>query len=68
MNYYIPFGITVNTIIMFRSWDVDDVAAVCMANALADRREAELLAIVHDTGYPEVCPLSSDTVQLFLLL
>jgi hypothetical protein len=32
------------------STDVDDVAAVCMTHALADRGEAELLAIVHNTG------------------
>ena len=32
------------------STDVDDVAAVCMAHALADRNEVELLAVVHNTG------------------
>jgi len=34
------------------SGDVDDVGAVCMANALADRGEVELLAMVHNTGLP----------------
>jgi inosine-uridine nucleoside N-ribohydrolase len=29
--------------------DVDDTLAVCLANALADSGEAELLAVVHDT-------------------
>ena len=33
-------------------FDVDDVAAVCSAHALQDRGEAEILAIVHNTGYP----------------
>jgi hypothetical protein len=32
------------------STDVDDVAAVCMTHALADRGEAELLAVLHNTG------------------
>jgi hypothetical protein len=32
------------------SFDVDDVGAVCVAHALADRGEAALLAIVHDSG------------------
>mmetsp|Transcript_84479 Transcript_84479/g.273132 ORF Transcript_84479/g.273132 Transcript_84479/m.273132 type:complete len:288 (+) Transcript_84479:90-953(+) len=32
--------------------DVDDVAAICMAHALADNGEAELLAIVQDTQPP----------------
>ena len=35
--------------------DVDDVAAVCIANALVDNGEAELLAVVHNT-YPAACP------------
>lgn len=35
--------------------DVDDVAAICMANALADRGEAELLAVVVNTQ-PAPCP------------
>ena len=35
------------------STDVDDVAAVCIANALADRGEATLLAVVHNTGLYE---------------
>lgn len=34
------------------SIDVDDVGALCIAHALADRGEADLLAIVHDTGVP----------------
>lgn len=32
-------------------FDVDDVGAVCVANALADRGEADIVAIVHDTGF-----------------
>lgn len=32
--------------------DVDDIAAVCIANALADNGEAELLAIVQNTAPP----------------
>ena len=32
------------------SIDVDDIGALCAAHALADRGEAELLAVVHDTG------------------
>ena len=32
------------------SSDVDDVAAVCVAHALADTGEAELAAVVHNTG------------------
>jgi len=35
------------------SFDVDDVVAICLAHALADRGEAEILAIVHDAGIPE---------------
>lgn len=31
-------------------FDVDDVVAVCLANALHMAGEAELLAVVHDTG------------------
>ena len=34
------------------STDVDDVAALCMTHALMDRSEAELLAVVHNTGLP----------------
>lgn len=34
------------------SFDVDDVGAVCLAHALADRGEAELVAVVYDSGYP----------------
>ena len=33
--------------------DVDDVGAVCAANALMDRGEADIIAIVHNTGYPK---------------
>ena len=32
-------------------FDVDDVGAVCMANELMILGEADILAIVHDTGY-----------------
>ena len=32
------------------STDVDDVAAVCIANVLSNRGEADLLAVVHNTG------------------
>ena len=32
------------------STDCDDVGAVCMANALMDAGEADLLAVVHNTG------------------
>jgi inosine-uridine nucleoside N-ribohydrolase len=32
-------------------FDVDDVGAVCMANALQKNGEAKILAIVHDTGF-----------------
>jgi hypothetical protein len=32
-------------------FDVDDVGAVCMANALQSAGEANILAIVHDTGF-----------------
>ena len=35
------------------SFDVDDVVAICLAHALADRGEANILAIVHDAGIPE---------------
>ena len=34
--------------------DVDDVMAICIANALADKGEAELLAVVQNTS-PEQC-------------
>ena len=36
-----------------RAWpgsDVDDVGALCIAHKLADRGEADILAITHDTG------------------
>merc|ERR1712215_487951 len=33
-------------------FDVDDVGAVCAAHAMADRGEVEILAIVHNAGYP----------------
>ncbi|KAL1525528.1 hypothetical protein AB1Y20_020384 [Prymnesium parvum] len=32
------------------SIDVDDVGAMCVAHALADLGEAEILAVIHDTG------------------
>lgn len=32
--------------------DVDDVIAVCIANAMHKSGEVELLAVVHDTGFP----------------
>ena len=32
--------------------DVDDVAAICMANALVDNGEAELLAVLQNTQPP----------------
>ncbi|KAL3929133.1 MAG: hypothetical protein SGPRY_002090, partial [Prymnesium sp.] len=35
------------------SFDVDDVGAICIAHALMDRGEADLLAVVHSSGYPE---------------
>ena len=35
------------------SFDVDDVVAICLAHKLADRGEANILAIVHDAGIPE---------------
>ena len=35
------------------STDCDDVGAVCMAHALMDMGEANLLAVVHNTGLPE---------------
>ena len=35
------------------SFDVDDVGAVCIAHALADRGEVDLLGLIFDSGYPE---------------
>jgi len=35
------------------SIDVDDVGAICAAHALADLGEAEILAMIHDTGLSE---------------
>ena len=32
-------------------FDVDDVGSVCVAHALQDLGETEILAIVHDTGF-----------------
>ena len=32
------------------SIDVDDVGAMCAAHALADLGEAEIAAVIHDTG------------------
>jgi len=33
-------------------YDVDDVGAVCIAHALADMGEVDLIAMVHNVGYP----------------
>ena len=33
-------------------FDVDDVGALCLAHALQDLGETELLAVVHNAGYP----------------
>lgn len=33
------------------SIDVDDVGALCAAHALSDLGEAEILAVIHDTGF-----------------
>ena len=35
------------------SFDVDDVVAICLAHALVDLGEANILAIVHNAGIPE---------------
>ena len=39
--------------------DVDDVAAICLANALVDRKEVDLLAVVQNTapawGWCDLC-------------
>ena len=35
------------------AFDVDDVGALCVAHALADKGEADLLLVVHDAGPPE---------------
>ena len=35
------------------AFDVDDVGALCVAHALANNNEAELLAVIHDAGPPE---------------
>ena len=32
-------------------FDVDDVGSICIANALQDLGEVDILAIVHDTGF-----------------
>lgn len=34
------------------SSDVDDVCALCMAHALADRGEVEIIGVAHNTGLP----------------
>ena len=40
--------------------DVDDVGAICIANAMQDLGEVDILAIVHDTGFkPGVGAISS---------
>ena len=44
------FGLIIDTDM---STDCDDVGAVCVANALADNGEVNLLAVVHNTGLPE---------------
>ena len=41
------------------SFDVDDVGAICAAHALHDNREATLLAVMLDTGYPEAVGAAS---------
>jgi hypothetical protein len=42
------------------STDCDDVAALCLAHALVDRGEAELLAVLHNTGLDTgVCAVSA---------
>jgi inosine-uridine nucleoside N-ribohydrolase len=33
-------------------FDVDDVGAICVANALQDQGEVDILAVVHNTGFP----------------
>ena len=43
-----PTPIIIDTDLGF---DVDDTGAVCIANELMLRGEADILAIVHDTGY-----------------
>ena len=35
------------------SFDVDDIVAICLAHALADLGETNILAIVHNAGIPE---------------
>jgi len=35
------------------SFDVDDVGAICIAHAMMDRGEADLLAVIHSSAYPE---------------
>ena len=35
------------------SFDVDDFVAICLAHALVDLGEANILAIVHNAGIPE---------------
>ena len=32
-------------------FDVDDVGALCVAHALADNNETDILLVVHDTGF-----------------
>ena len=34
------------------SFDVDDVGALCVAHALADLGEAEIIGVIFDSGYP----------------
>ena len=44
---YAPVRIIIDTDM---STDCDDVGALCMAHALADLGECEILAVVHNTG------------------
>jgi len=32
-------------------FDVDDIGSICLANALMDQGEVDILAVVHDTGF-----------------
>ena len=41
------------------SFDVDDVGAVCAAHAMMDQGEADLLAVVHSSGYPQGIAMAS---------
>jgi len=39
-------------------FDVDDVGAVCIGNALMDAGEANIIAVGHTNGYDKVLELS----------